>query len=53
MREADANETSGKPGSALGGPLLGVSQLKIPWSDPLIESGIFLPLVSVDPEYQL
>ena len=40
-------------GSALGGTLGGgVSQLRIPWSDPLIESAIFLPLVSVDPEYQ-
>ena len=29
-----------------------VSQLRITWSDPLIESAIFLPLVSVDPEYQ-
>ena len=52
MRDADANETSGELGSALGGTLVGVSQLRIPWSDPLIESAIFLPLVSVDPEYQ-
>ena len=52
MRDADANETSGELGSALGGTLMGVSQLRIPWSDPLIESAIFLPLVSVDPEYQ-
>ena len=51
MREADANETSGDLGSALGGTLLGVSQLRIPWSDPLIESAIFLPLVSVDSEW--
>ena len=48
----DADETSGKLGSALGGTLVGVSQLRIPWSDPLIESAIFLPLASVDPEYQ-
>ena len=48
----DADETSGELGSALGGTLVGVSQLRIPWSDPLIESAIFLPLVSVDPEYQ-
>ena len=46
------NETSGELGSALGGTLVGVFQLRIPWSDPLIESAIFLPLVSVDPEYQ-
>ena len=52
MRDADANETSGELGSALGGTLVGVSQLRIPWSDPLIESALFLPLVSVDPEYQ-
>ena len=32
MREADANETSGELGSALGGILVGV--LRIPWSDP-------------------
>ena len=48
MRDADANETSGELGSALGGTLVRVSQLRIPWSDPLI----FVPLVSVDPEYQ-
>ena len=52
MRGADANETSGELGSAFGGTLVGVSQLRIPWSDPLIESSIFLPLVYVDPEYQ-
>ena len=52
MREADANETSVELGSALGGTLVGVSQLRITWSDPLIESAILLPLVSVDPEYQ-
>ena len=52
MRDADANETSGELGSALGGTRVGVSQLKIPWSDPLIELAIFLPLVSVDPDYQ-
>ena len=52
MRDADTNETSGELGSALGGTLVGVSQLRIPWSDPLIESEIFLPLESVDAEYQ-
>ena len=52
MREADANETSGELGSALSGTLVWVSQLRIPWSDPLIESAILLPLVSVDAEYQ-
>ena len=50
IRDADANETSGELGSALGGTLVGVSQLRIPGSDTLIESTIFLPLVSVDPE---
>ena len=48
MGDADANETSGELGSALGGTLVGLSQLRI----PLIESAIFLPLVSVYPEYQ-
>ena len=52
MREADDNETSGELGPALCGTLVGVSQLRIPWPDPLIESTILLPLVSVDPEYQ-
>ena len=51
MRDADANEISGELGSAFGGTLVGLSQLRIPWSDPLIESAIFLPLVSVDLEY--
>ena len=49
MRDADANETSGELGSAFGGTLVGLSQLRIP--DRLIESAIFLPLVSVDLEY--
>ena len=52
MRDADSNETSGELVSALGGTLVGVSQLRIPWSDSLIDSAIFLPLVSVNPEYQ-
>ena len=52
MRDADANETSGELGSAIGVTLVGVSQLRIPWSDPLIESAIFFPLVLVNPEYQ-
>ena len=51
MRDADANETSSELGSAFGGTIVGLSQLRIPWSDPLIESAIFLPLVSVDLEY--
>ena len=42
MREFDANETSGKRGSAFGGTLVGLSQLSIPKLDPLIESSIFL-----------
>ena len=41
MRDADANETSGELGSALGGTLVGVSQLRIPWSDRLIESDFY------------
>ena len=49
MTEVDANEISGKLGSAFGGTLLGVSLLRIP--DPLIESSILLLLVSVDLEY--
>ena len=51
MREVDANETSGKLGTAFGGTLVGLSQLSIPKLDPLIESSILYPLVSVDPEY--
>ena len=31
MRDADANETSGELGSTLGGTLVGMSQLRIPW----------------------
>ena len=30
MREVDANETSGELGSAFGGTLVGLSQLRIP-----------------------
>ena len=52
IRDDDANETSGELGSALGETLVVVSQLRMPWSNPLIKSAIFLPLVSVDPEYQ-
>ena len=52
MRGTDANKTSGELGSALDRTLMGVSQLRIPWSDPVIESAIFLTLVSDDPEYQ-
>ena len=40
MRDADANEAFGELGSVLGGTLVGV--VRIPWSDPLIESAIFL-----------
>ena len=36
MRDAEANETSGELGSASGVTLVGMSQLKIPWSDSLI-----------------
>ena len=51
LRIADANETSGELGSAFGGTLVGLSQLRIPKSEPLIESAIFIPLESVDLEY--
>ena len=30
MREADARETSGEPGSAFSGTFVGLSQLRIP-----------------------
>ena len=36
MRDAGANETSVELGSALGETLVGVFQLRTPWSDPLI-----------------
>ena len=36
----------------LGELLWGVSQLRIPLSEPLIESAILLPLASVELEYQ-
>ena len=51
MREVDANKTSGELGSAFGGTLVGLSQLSKPKLDPLIESFILIPLVSVDLEY--
>ena len=51
MREVHANETSGELGSAFSGTLVGLSQLSIPKFDPLIESSILFPLVSVDLEY--
>ena len=51
MREVHANETCSEIGSAFGGTLVGVSQLSIPKLDPLIESSILFPLVSVDVEY--
>ena len=51
IREVDANETYGKLGSAFGGTLVGLSQLSIPKLDPLIESSILFPLVSVVLEY--
>jgi hypothetical protein len=51
-REEDANETSGELGDALLGTLVGVSQFKMPKLVPSIESASFLPLVSVDLEYQ-
>ena len=51
MRDADANETSGELSSAVGGTLVELSQLSIPTLDPLIESSILFPFVSVDLEY--
>ena len=51
IREVDANETSDKLGSSFGETLVGLSQLRIPYSDPLIDPSILLPLVSVDLEY--
>ena len=45
LRESDANETSGEHGSAFGGILVEESQLRIQYSDPLIESAILHPLV--------
>ena len=51
MREVDANKTSGELGSAFGGTFVGLSQLSIPKLDPLIESSILFPFVSVDLEY--
>ena len=51
IREANANETSGELGSAFGGTLVGLSHLRIPLSEPLIKSAIFIHLVSVDLEY--
>ena len=47
MREVNANETSDKLGYAFSGTLLGVSQLRIPESDPLTVSYILLALVSI------
>ena len=51
MRETDANETSSELGSAFGGTLVGMFQLRIPYADPLINLAIFLPIVSVDLGY--
>ena len=52
MGEDDADDTSAELGSAFGGTLVVVSQLRIPLSEPFIASAILLPLVSVDLEYQ-
>ena len=51
MRGIDANETSGELGSTFGGTLVGLSQLSILSSDPLIELSILFPFVLVDLEY--
>ena len=36
LKVVDANETSGELGSAFDGTLVGLSQFRIPYSDPLI-----------------
>ena len=46
MREVD--ETCGKTGFCVWGNMCGVSQFRIPLSEPLLDSAILLPLVSVD-----
>ena len=51
MREVDANKTSGELGSEFGGTLVELAQLSKPYADPVIESSIVFPLVSVDLEY--
>ena len=48
IREADANETSGKDGLALPGGLVGESQLRIPKLEPDIIFSNRVPLVSVE-----
>ena len=51
IREADANETSGKDGLALLGSLVGESQLRTPKFEPEIMLSNMLSLVSVELEY--
>ena len=48
MRDGDANETRFSIWTC---SPTGLSQLRISYSDPLLESAIFLPLISVDLEY--
>ena len=50
MKDADVKETSGELGSALGGTLVGAVKNTMVIS--IVESAIFVPLVSVDTEYQ-
>ena len=54
MREADANDASGELGSTFPGSLVGESAFKTAKLELLIESAIWLPLVSVSvvPEWQ-
>ena len=52
MREADANDTSGEPGSAFPGNLGGESVFRTARLDMFIKSASWLPLVSVVPESQ-
>ena len=51
IREADANETSGKLGLALPGNLVGESQFRIPKLEPDTMLSNIVPLVSVELEY--
>ena len=45
MRDDYANETSGELGTAFGVTLVGLSQSRIPSSELLIKSAIFLPII--------
>ena len=52
IREADANETTGKDGLALPGSIVGESELRIPKLEPdIILFSNRVPLISVELEY--